>query len=164
MSDLLVRLYDLPDVAPKAVLREQSITIRRAMEAEAHVVLPWIEQHFDAPWVSEAVRAFSRPVVTMWIAVRGNALEGFACYDCTMRGFFGPTGVKESARGLGIGEALLFATLRDMRDAEYAYAIIGGVGPVAFYRKHLDALEIPGSEPGIYGPMLHADAARRAGR
>jgi hypothetical protein len=29
-------------------------------------------------------------------------------------------------------------------------------------RKHLDAIDIPGSEPGIYGPMLHADERLRA--
>ena len=50
--------------------------------------------------------------------------------------------------------ALLFATLRGMREAGYAYAIIGGVGPVSFYQKRLDAILIPGSDPGIYRGML----------
>ncbi len=155
MSDLLVRLYDLPNVRTEEKIASHGISVRRAMAAEAHVVLPWIEDHFDSPWVSEATRAFTRSPVMIWIAVRKNELLGFACADCSMRGFFGPTGVAKAARGRGIGEALLFATLRGMREAEYAYAIIGGVGPVAFYRKHLDAIEIPGSEESIYGAMLH---------
>jgi hypothetical protein len=41
-----------------------------------------------------------------------------------------------------------------MREAGYAYAIVGGAGPVEFYRKRLDALEIPGSVPGFYRDML----------
>jgi hypothetical protein len=32
----------------------------------------------------------------------------------------------------------------------YAYAIIGGVGPAAFYEKVCGAFVIPGSERGIY--------------
>ncbi|AND88930.1 MULTISPECIES: GNAT family N-acetyltransferase [Bradyrhizobium] len=160
MSDLLVRLYDLPDVRTEEKIASHGITVRRAMAAEAHIVLPWIERHFYNPWVSEATRAFTRSPVMVWIAVRHNELLGFACADCSMRGFFGPTGVAKAARGQGIGEALLFTTLRGMREAEYAYAVIGGVGPLAFYRKHLDAIDIPGSEESIYGPMLHDDKGR----
>ena len=62
----------------------------------------------------------------------------------------------EATRGQGIGEALLIATLKSMREAGYGYAIIGDPGPVAFYKKRLDALDIPGSEPGIYKGLLRA--------
>lgn len=156
MTDLLVRLYDLPAVAPRPVLAERGIVIRRAMAAERHIVLSWVEAQFGPAWRSEAARAFTRPVTSLWIAVQGAAVIGFACYDCTMRGFFGPTGVAPAARGTGVGEALLFATLHDMRAMEYGYAIIGGVGPELFYRRLLDVLAIPGSERGIYGGMLHS--------
>jgi hypothetical protein len=39
-----------------------------------------------------------------------------------------------------------------MREAGYAYAVIGGVGPNAkgFYEQVVNATEISGSEPGIY--------------
>jgi hypothetical protein len=36
----------------------------------------------------------------------------------------------------------------------YAYAIIGGVGPAAFYERAVGAIPIPGSEPGIYRGRL----------
>lgn len=156
MTDLLVRLYDLPTVSPRPTVAEHGIVIRRAMAAERHVVLAWIVAQFGPAWRSEAVRAFTRPVTTLWIAVQDQAVVGFACYDCSMRGFFGPTGVDLAARGLGVGEALLFATLHDMRAMEYGYAIIGGVGPEAFYRRSLDVIAIPGSDTGIYGGMLHS--------
>lgn len=156
MTDLLVRLYDLPIVAPRPLLVERGIVIRRAMAAERHILLAWIVREFGDAWRSEAARAFTRPVTTLWIAVAGEAVVGFAAYDCSMRGFFGPTGVDPAARGLGVGEALLFATLHDMRAMEYGYAIIGGVGPEAFYRRWLDVSVIPGSKRGIYGGMLHS--------
>lgn len=155
MPDLLVRLYDLPEVPPAPALAEAGIVIRRAIPPERHAVTGWITATFATPpWVSECETAFSSLPVTVWIAARGAALLGFACHDATAKGFFGPTAVAEAARGKGIGEALLFATLRGMREAGYAYAIIGGVGPVDFYRRHLDVTVIPGSDPGIYRGML----------
>jgi GNAT superfamily N-acetyltransferase len=155
VTDLLVRLYDLPDVPASAVLAAEGIVIRRAIPPERRAVTGWITATFDIPpWISECETAFSSLPVTAWIATRDGTLLGFACHDATAKGFFGPTGVAEAERGKGIGEALLFATLRGMREAGYAYAIIGGVGPVAFYQRHLDVVVIPGSDPGIYRGML----------
>src|SRR6185436_999147 len=101
---------------------------------------------FGKHWASEASLGLNQMPVTVWIAVKDNLLLGFACHDTTAKGFFGPTGVSEDARGQGIGEALLMATLRGMREAGYAYAVIGDPGPVEFYTKRLDVLEIPKSE------------------
>ena len=154
MPDLLIRLYDLPEDPAAAKVAAAGVTVRRALPPERHVVLDWVRTHFSEGWVSEAALGLCQMPVTVWIATRGNDLLGFACHDTTARGFFGPTGVAETARGQGIGEALLFATLRGMREAGYGYAVIGDPGPVAFYRKRLDAMEIPGSEPGVYRGML----------
>ena len=155
MTDLLVRLYDLPELPPQPALAADGIFIRRAIPPERNAVTGWVTAAFAVPpWVSECETAFSSLPVTVWIATRGEELLGFACHDATARGFFGPTAVAEAERGKGIGEALLFATLRGMYEAGYAYAIIGGVGPVDFYRKHLDVVVIPGSDPGIYRGML----------
>ena len=154
MSDLLVRLYDLPVVEATAQVAAAGITVRRALPPERHLILDWIGPRFSDFWVSEAATGMSQMPPTLLIAVRDKQLLGFACYDTTAKGFFGPTGVDESARGQGIGEALLLATLRAMRDAGYAYAVIGDPGPVEFYQKRLDALEIPNSTPGHYAGML----------
>jgi len=70
-----------------------------------------------------------------------------------LRGF-GPTGVLQSARGKGIGKALLLACLWSLREMGYVYAIIGAAGPVRFYQKTVGAIIIPDSEPGIYTDML----------
>lgn len=154
MSDLLVRLYDLPQLENEARVAAAGIDIRRALPPERDIVLDWIGRHFQASWVAEAALAMSAHPVTCWIAVQDGRLLGFACHDATAKGFFGPTGVDEAARGRGIGEALLIATLRGMREAGYGYAVIGAPGPVEFYKRRLDALEISGSDPGIYRGML----------
>lgn len=154
MTDLLVRLYDLPHIEAEETVAKAGITIRRAIGPEMHVVLDWIGAQFDRGWVSEATVALTQLPTTCWIAIRDGELLGFACHDATTKGFFGPTGVLESARGQGIGEALLIATLKGMREAGYGYAVIGDPGPVAFYQKRLDAFEIPKSKPGVYAGML----------
>ena len=156
MTDLLVRLYDLPVFEAEERVRAAGVMVRRAISPERHVVLDWIGRHFGPAWVSEAELGMSQQPPTVYLAVKGQELLGFACYDTTAKGFFGPTGVDEEARGQGIGEALLIATLKGMREAGYAYGVIGDPGPVGFYTKRLDALEIPKSKPGHYAGMLYA--------
>lgn len=156
MTDMLVKLYALPPNVDTQ--SEQGITIRRAIAPEKHLVLGWIATHFSEYWVSECDVAFSRQPVSCFVAVADKALIGFACYDTTRRGFFGPTGVEQAARGRGTGRALLLACLHDMWQQGYGYAIIGGVGPVAFYEKTVGASVIPDSTPGVYAGMLREDA------
>jgi GNAT superfamily N-acetyltransferase len=160
VADLLVRLYDLPELDATARVRRAGIDIRRAIPPERDLVVSWVRQRFFAGWAAEAEMALSQLPVSCWVAVKDGTLLGFACHDATAKGFFGPTAVDEAARGQGIGEALLIATLRGMHEAGYAYAVIGDPGPVEFYRKRLDAIEIPKSEPGIYRGMLRAPEAK----
>ena len=98
--------------------------------------------------------AFSRLPIACFLAVDSGTLLGFACYDATCKNFFGPTAVDSAYRGTGVGTALLLATLSAMAADGYAYAIIGGVGPVAYYKKAVNALEIAKSTPGVYRGML----------
>ena len=154
MADLLVRLYDLPEFAAEAKVRTAGIVVRRALPPEGHDILEWIAARFSVRWVSEARLTLTQQPPTIYIAVADGKLLGFACYDATAKGFFGPTAVDEAARGQGIGETLLIVTLRAMREAGYGYAVIGDPGPVEFYTRRLDALEIPKSKPGVYAGML----------
>ena len=65
--------------------------------------------------------------------------------------------VDRLAAGDGAGAAEHYAGLFYALRAEgYAYAIIGGVGPVAFYEKCVGAQVIPGSTPGVYKDFLAA--------
>lgn len=153
--DYLVNLTTLAaDHELDARMAREGVAIRRAIAPELELVTGWIRENFGAMWSSETAIGFARQPPSVFLATKGGRLLGFADYDTSARGFFGPTGVHESARGAGIGRALLIATLLDMRAIGYGYAIIGDVGPSAFYEKSVGATMIPDSEPGIYRGML----------
>ena len=158
MTDMLVRLYDLND--DWSFLADQGrlgVTIRKPIGPEKHLLSRWVEDHFGDAWASEADKACSNRPVSCFIAIQDGALIGFACYDATALGFFGPTGVSESARGRGTGKALLLACMLDMKLAGYGYAIIGYAGVPEFYRKAIGAFEIPDSTPSIWATWLRSD-------
>ncbi|MBX3065007.1 MAG: GNAT family N-acetyltransferase [Anaerolineae bacterium] len=155
MTDMLVKLYALPPLEPLLQQqRDQGITIRRALAPEKHHILHWVRQQFSEFWVSECDVAINSKPVSCWIATFEDALIGFGCYDTTCKGFFGPTGVSESARGRGTGTALLLVCLHDMRSQGYGYAIIGHVGPTSFYERAVGATIIPDSSPSVYAGLL----------
>ena len=147
MPDMLVRLYALPD--HDRGLRD-GYAVRRAAAYDKAVILDWIRRSFSTQWASEADVAFSRQPISCFIALSQERLAGFACYEATCRGFFGPGGVLEAYRGQGLGTLLLLECLRSMKEMGYGYAIIGGIGPKEFYTKTVGAIEIPDSTPGIY--------------
>jgi hypothetical protein len=150
MHDMLVRLYDLPSLEQAlAVVAKDGVSIRRAIAPEKPAVLDWVRAHF-ASSAAEVETAFAQVPATCFIAMRGTAMLGFACYDVTCRNFFGPEGVADGERGKNIGRALLLAALHAQRAQGYAYSIIGGVGPAEFYAKTVGAVPIAGSTPGIY--------------
>lgn len=155
MIDMLVRLYDLPDSSAEyARAQEAGVIIRRPGAYEKHLVEDFVRTHFSPKWVSEVQVAYSRQPCSCFIATKDQKILGFACYETTARGYFGPTGVAEAARGMGLGKALLFKALEALHGMGYAYAFIGGVGPRAFYEKVVGAVEIPGSDPGVYADLL----------
>lgn len=158
MTDMLVKLYTLPPLEPElAAMQAQGIRIRRGMPPEKHLVTSWVRHEFFEVWQSETEVAFAHVPVSCWVAVEANAVIGFACYDTSAKGFFGPIGVGSTAGKRGVGRALLIATLHAMRSEGYGYAIIGGVGPVEFYQKTVGATLIPDSTPGVYDGMLGED-------
>lgn len=151
MLDLLVRLYELPE---KATSTGDNFTIRRAFAAEKKLVSEFAMRQFTEGWASECETAFARMPIACFIAVKRDVIAGFACYDVAARGFFGPIGVADEQRNNGLGSALLLAALHDMSAQGYAYAIIGCVPDVEFYRRNLSVIEIPDSEPGFYRGLL----------
>ncbi len=155
MSDLLVRLYDLPPLAP---FLERAVTggfeIRRALAPEKSLVVHWVKSEFSEAWASECEVAFTRQPLACFLAVKDQKVCGFCAYEATCRNFLGPLGVGKSYRSTGLGAALLLRGLQAMRDEGYAYAIIGGVGPVEFFQKITGAVPIENSTPGIYRGML----------
>lgn len=154
--DMLVKLYELP--MENSYLQKQlekGILIRKPIAPEIQKIVAWANDTFSPLWGSEILKAISNNPVSGYIAIKDKEIIGFSCYDATAKGFFGPTGVSESCRGLGTGHALLMVALQDMRNVGYGYAVIGGAGPVEFYAKAVGAIVIPDSEHSIYKTLLH---------
>lgn len=156
MQDMLVRLLDLPDTSGEEsrLLETHEIRFRRPIPPEKNLVVDWVHSHFGRPWANEVETAFAFLPVRCFMAQRGQEILGFACYECTAPNFFGPTGVLPAMRGQGLGKILLVKSLLALREMGYAYAVIGGVGPVAYYRRTVDATIIEHSETGIYQNLL----------
>jgi GNAT superfamily N-acetyltransferase len=156
MSDLLVKLYALPALPPALARAEESgVRVRRPFAPERYAVVNWVAQHYGDRWGSEVAMAFSGHPIACFIAVNaGGEIIGFACYNATFKGFFGPTGVLENWGGRGIGTALLLRSLHAMKDDGFAYAVIGGSGATEFYKQSIGAIEIADSSPGPYEGML----------
>lgn len=157
MPDMLVNLLQLRPLEPVLTeMRGAGVVVRRAQVWEMTPVRRFVQKHFDEGWADEISVGYASKPVSIYLALRGGRIAGFGAYECTRRGFFGPTGVDASERGRGLGRALLLACLWGLRERGYVYGIIGGVGPVEFYERAVGAIRIPDSVPGIY-----ADALRR---
>ncbi len=147
--DMLVKLYTVQeDEALLKRLKEDGILIKRALPTDLTPVRQFALEHFSQGWADEA--AVSMVNNGCFIAVKDQKIQGFACIEA-MRGYFGPIGVAEAMRGLGVGRALLLRGLCAMREMGYAYAIIGWVDDaLMFYKKTVNAIEIADSFPGQY--------------
>src|SRR5690348_16298600 len=97
MPDMLVQLLKLEAVDPLIrELRDSGVIIRRAMAHEMSRVRAFVERTFGVAWADEITVAYSNKPVSLFIAIRDGEVIGFASYETTRRGFFGPTGVAPS--------------------------------------------------------------------
>lgn len=165
MSDMLVKLYNVrPDHALTARLAEQQIVVVRALAPDTRRVVGFVDasadDHWPAEsrdnWVGECTAALANNPPSCFIAIQHGEIIGFACYNATGKGFFGPTGVLRESRGKGVGTALLLDSLLAMWNEGYGYAIIGWPAPdaVGFYERTVHAQLIEDSSPGIYRRMV----------
>lgn len=155
MPDLLVNLLELPPLESYLnELQSSGILIRRAQPFELSALRQFIQQHFSAAWADEASIGFANKPVSVHVATHNRNIIGFSAHECTRRGFFGPTAVIPEMQNKGVGRALLLASLSGLRELGYVYGVIGGVGPIEFYQKAVNAMVIPDSDPGIYTDLL----------
>ena len=131
--DLTANDFDTAQAESK--LANEEIKIRRLKREEEQTFYEWMLGTWSQNWTTEACNSLKNTPVTTFIALDvDNNICGFATYDVTMfRGGFGPTGVEESLRGLGIGKVLFLRCLQDMKVRGYPRCEIGWVGPISFY-------------------------------
>ena len=116
---MLIALYCLPPPPPAP---PRDVTVRKPIGPEHDLVVRWVATNFSAGWASESRVALGNRPPSLFIATRADTLLGFCAYDATARGLVGPIGVAESARGQGVGAALLRGCLDEKRAAGYAGA------------------------------------------
>lgn len=150
MPDLIVSTLNLP--ATPAI--PDDCRMEPAQSWDRDVILGWVREHFHSGWASEVANGLSHHPSRVLVVRKDTTLLGFACFDVTFPGFFGPTGVAEQARGLGLGKALLIESLHRLNRLGYVYAFIGDAGPVEFYRKTVGAEPLPESLASAYTPPL----------
>ena len=151
MADMLIKLFELESPGSfEADQKALGVELRKPIGPEKHAIIAWVFDQFGDAWASEVDVALSNQPRTCFVAVKDTRIIGFACYDATALGFFGPIGVAKSHRKNGTGRALLTACLLDMKNKGYAYAVVGGVTDTDFYKHTVAAIEIPDSDPGIY--------------
>jgi len=121
---LAAPLADNPRLDGRGPKLPEGVTVRRARAKDRDRTLAAIDSMFAKAWWFEATLAFKASAPTVYIAEREGAVVGFAAYDATNYGLFGPTGVHESLRGRKVGAVLLRKCLRDMRALAYLYALI----------------------------------------
>ena len=154
MPDLIVSLQTLPAVPDLPA----DCTLETAKPWDRDVIIDWVRATFEDGWASEVACGLGQHPSRVLIARRGTELLGFACWDVTFPGFFGPTGVSEQARGMGLGKALLIEALWRLKGMGYVYGFIGDAGPVDFYRKTVGAEPVPAGITGGYTPPLSGDS------
>lgn len=154
-TDMLVDLRVFTAERPPSYsTASPDVGVRRATESDRERLSSFIFAEFGERWSQGTTVAYQRDPASAFIALRANEIVGFAFYDISFLGCFGAMGVREADRGSGIGARLLIAALNDMAQKGYAYAVIGDVGPVAFYEKVCAATVI--EPPGEFSRRLQA--------
>ncbi len=134
--DLTARKAWILEPQERRRLSSAGVRVRRVRAEEAARFDAYLADRWDGAWRTEAMLALGNDPISAFVAERGGEFVGFAVYDVNQfENSFGPTGVNEELRGSGIGKALLFSCLEDLRRLGHAEAVIGAVGPVPFYHR-----------------------------
>lgn len=150
-SDLIVNLYDnVLEYKPV-----EGVQIERIFPTNFDLLDDFIGKHFTKGWQQEVKAGLYQSNPSVFVAIKEYKIIGFAGYDCTAKGYFGPTGINPEFQKQGIGTALLMKTLKAMKDAGYGYAIIGGAGDrlLKFYSKQLKLIKFE-REHSVYDRMI----------
>lgn len=153
---MLVNLNGLPPIPTL-----QEVRIVRVLPPDHTLLLAFVREHFGEGWSNECRQALAHQPNSCFAAVREGRVVGFACYDATAKGFFGPIGVDPAERGHGVGRALLLSCLHAMAWDGYGYAVIGWCDGKADFYRSVGAVEIPASSPArsVYGRMIRCPEA-----
>ena len=131
---------DLDTTSEEEALKEQGITIRRAVPEDKPALFDLLSTEWQL-WNNEVEMAFRDDPPSVHIAFTENKLRAFSVHNGNNKGtgWFGPMGTHADLRGKGVGSILLKRCLDDMRRQGHPRAIIPWVAPIAFYSHYVNA-------------------------
>jgi hypothetical protein len=75
MTDMLVKLYDLPDYFPvRTRLMDQGVDIRQPFPSEKRILIPWIQTNFHEIWAAECAGVLERDPINCFIAIEKQSI------------------------------------------------------------------------------------------
>ncbi len=102
-------------------------------DEDLDVVIRWVEKTFHSIWAIETSLVRGKNTSGVIVAEYSNEIIGFSVYGATATYRFGPIGIEQSHRGKGIGEVMLYMTLKKMREIGNRYIIIPWTSHLYFY-------------------------------
>lgn len=121
-------------------LNRQGISITLATQAESESVCRWVKGKFSTEWASEVEISIrnsekdrSGTVGTVVARDKTGEIIGFSTQGALEPHWFGPIGVDEKRRKLGVGSILLFESLKRMKMRGVIEAVICWTGHLFFY-------------------------------
>lgn len=151
-GDMIVNLYR------KSIWRtSQNHQINAIFPSDKERLLSFVKKEFpeEKGWLMEIEKGLCSPTPKVYVAINNGEIVGFACWDCSGLGYFGPFGVSSKYRNKGIGTELFTTCMDAMKFFGYGYSIIGWVtdekddlhSPIKFYEKLANAKYINDSSP-----------------
>lgn len=129
---------DPPPVRQQA-LERSGVTVRPLRREDREALEAWLRRTWGPHWAFEGMLAMDRPEPAGFVATRDEDVVGFAVFDSTRPGWFGPMGVEPSLQGGGVGLELCVRAMEEMARRGYAQAQIAWAGPRCFYARKLGA-------------------------
>lgn len=129
-----------PPAARQAALARMGVTVRALTPDDEGPLHEWLQRTWGPNWAFEGMLALRRPRPSGVVAVQHGRIVGFAVFDSTRPGWFGPMGVEPGLQGGGIGVELCAQALQAMAERGYPEAQIAWAGPRCFYARKLGAV------------------------
>ncbi len=115
-------------------LRREGYTVKHAKPSTLPKIQEWIHRKFGVIWSIEAGLTKDKiDAGLLYVTNSDGEIIGFSVYGATAPYRFGPIGVDEKHRGKGVGKALLYQTLQEMRKTGVRIAEIPWTTHLFFY-------------------------------
>jgi ribosomal protein S18 acetylase RimI-like enzyme len=139
--DLPLQGFHGPDRHRLDRLTAIGIQARRGEPDDRQALTAHVRRHWSTTWLREATLALEKPRPTIFLALRDEAVVGFAAHGVYRPALYGPIATDPAEQGHGVGDVLSRLCLADMAANGVGTAQIGWVAEAAipFYSRTVGA-------------------------